>query len=279
MRDYLIYTSAGEAANVKHWASSDSRNYDIWITNYSEIPNLNRQYADYYDERKGSKIPNLYDVFMQHEDLLRQYKAVMVADDDITISPQSLSALFRILVDQDLWMLQPAFSRFGKVSHKITQRRLKTSHRYVNFIEITCPMFPIGKLLEFLKVYSTEIPTITGIDYWLPYFFGINQEHRYAISVKFYYINPREQFKRVSSRAIDLVSNAKERKSAVAITLKSLGIRNFNYQEYSSITRPIHEQLIALPKFLLEVAFQRCWTVASKIRQAVRTIQHCAIST
>ena len=274
MRDYLIYTSAGEAANVKHWASSDSRNYDIWITNYSELPNLNRQYADHYNKCKGSKIPNLSAVVKQHEDIFRKYKAVMVADDDVIISPRPLSALFRVLEQQDLWMLQPAFSGFGKVSHKITQRRLKTSLRYVNFVEITCPIFPTEKLLEFLNVYTPEMATIVGIDYWLPYFFGIDQERKYAISDKYYCINPREQFKRVTSRAIDSVSSANERKSAVAVTLKSLGIRNFNYQEYSSIKRPIHEQLIAFPKFLLELAFQGCWNVASKIRQAVSTIQH-----
>jgi len=116
LREYLIYTSAGEDANVKVWASSKSRNYDIWVTNYTDQPGLNKEYADYYNEHVGTKIPNLYDVFLNHPDILRQYKAIMVADDDVLISPRWLSRLFKLSVDYDLWMLQPAFSRFGKIS-------------------------------------------------------------------------------------------------------------------------------------------------------------------
>lgn len=56
MREYLIYTSAGEDANVKVWASSKTRNYDIWVTNYTDQPGLNSEYADFYNEHGGSKI-------------------------------------------------------------------------------------------------------------------------------------------------------------------------------------------------------------------------------
>ena len=86
---------------------------NIWITNYTDTSALNKEYCDYYNERKGSKFQNLKAVFEEHRDQLSRYKAIMVADDDILISPKSLSALFNILVDKNIWILQPAFSSFG----------------------------------------------------------------------------------------------------------------------------------------------------------------------
>ncbi len=218
MREYLIYTSAGEDANVKVWASSKSRNYDIWVTNYTDQPGLNKEYADYYNEHVGTKIPNLYDVFLNHPDILRQYKAIMVADDDVLISPRWLSRLFKLSVDYDLWMLQPAFSHFGKISHPLTARRLNSELRFVNFVEITCPIFPMDKLMDFLSVYSLDMPSIAGIDYRLPYFYGIERENKYAISDSWYCINPREQFKPHHKHAIDRASSQASRKNMIATT-------------------------------------------------------------
>ena len=265
MREYLIYTSAGEDANVKVWASSKSRNYDIWVTNYTDQPDLNKEYADYYNEHIGTKITNLYDVFLNHPDILRQYKAIMVADDDVLISPRWLSRLFKLSVEYDLWMLQPAFSRFGKISHPLTARRLSSDLRFVNFVEITCPIFPTHKLVDFLSVYSLDMPSPTGLDYWLPYFFGIEKENKYAISDRWYCINPREQFKPHHKRAIDRASSQDSRKTMIATTLKEIGIRQFTYREYASVPRPFFRRVLALPAFLAELSFVWAWTNGAKL--------------
>ena len=66
MRKYLIYTSAGSSANVRFWVSKKDRDYDVWITNHSGIPGLNREYADFYNERSGTKIPNLHQVYREN---------------------------------------------------------------------------------------------------------------------------------------------------------------------------------------------------------------------
>jgi hypothetical protein len=165
MRDYLIYTSADSAANVKQWYSSTKRIYDIWVTNYTDTTSLNREYSDFYNEHKGSKFQNLKYVFREHRDFLSKYKAIMVADDDIIISPNSLNALFKILEDNDLWMLQPAFSRFGKISHAIPRRNLFSSLRYTNFVEVCCPLFKTDKLFDFLSAHDPEESTDYGLDW------------------------------------------------------------------------------------------------------------------
>jgi len=153
LREFLIYTSAGDSANVKQWYKGPNRNYDIWVTSFSDTPNKNAEYADYYNEHRGLKFPNLYNVFLENRSILSSYKAVMVLDDDIIIPPRSISKLFELLIVKDLWLLQPAFSRLGIVSHEITKRRLFYCLRYTNFVEVACPIFRTHKLLEILDIY------------------------------------------------------------------------------------------------------------------------------
>lgn len=78
------------------------------------------------------------------------------------------------------------------------------------------------------------MPSIAGIDYWLPYFFGIERENKYAISDSWYCINPREQFKRHHKHVIDSVSSPDCRNAMIATTLKELGVRQFIYREYAN---------------------------------------------
>ena len=211
MRDYLIYTSAGGASNVKQWYASNNRKYDIWVTNYSDTGLLNKEYSDYYNESKGSKFQNLKAVFMENRELLSHYKAIMVLDDDIIISPHSLDKLFCTLISNNLWVLQPAFSRFGKISHNITKRQLLSSLRNTNFVEVGCPIFRTDKLFDFLTVYKPEMSSCYGLDYWFLHHLGLNRKNRYAVSDKYYCINPYDIFKSCGRREIDSLNSHQER--------------------------------------------------------------------
>jgi hypothetical protein len=273
MRDYLVYTSAGKAANIKQWYASAHRNYDIWVTNYSSVPSLNKKYADYYNERKGSKFENLQSIYREHVDILSNYKAIWVADDDIIISPQSLSALFRTLGDMDLWLLQPAFSRFGKISHKVTERRFMSNLRFTSFVEETCPIFRTDKLLDFLSVYRPELTRVFGIDWWYTDYFGLDHQNRYAISDKYYCINPRDFFKPGGRREINLLNSSQEQVSMCNDVLRELGLARFEYKEYQKIPLNLIVALSSLPVFTLEVIFALFLPLLSKLREYYRKWQ------
>lgn len=255
MKDYLIYTSAGYAANVKQWRSSANGNYDIWITNYTDTKSLHKEYSDYYNERKGSKFHNLKAVFDEQRNLLAKYKAIMVADDDIIISPKSLAALFTLLTENDIWILQPAFSRFGKISHNITRRRLETSLRYTSFIEVTCPIFKTEKLLDFLSAYRPELSLAYGVDWWYLHHLGKDERRRYAISDKYYCINPRDRFKPGGRREIDRLYTEAQRLSMWEDIKREIGIDSFPQQEFSKIEKNLFELMTAYPMYLVEVLF------------------------
>mgnify|MGYP002713165391 CR=1 FL=1 len=257
MRDYLVYTSAGRAANVRQWFLSAHRNYDIWITNYTDTTALNREYADYYNAHPGSKFQNLKTLYDKHQAQLRNYKAIMVADDDIIISPTSLSALFTLLTDKDLWILQPAFSRFGKISHRITRRRLTTSLRYTNFVEVTCPMFRTDKLLDFLSIYRPELSSCYGIDWWFLNHLRTEHTDKIAISDTHYCINPLDRFKPGGRRQIDFLNTHEERISMWLTIKRETGIDSFDHQEFRRLPKGIIALVFSVPMFATEIIFNK----------------------
>lgn len=271
MRDYLVYTSAGHASNVRKWWSSSDRNYDIWVTNYTDTPALNSEYCEFYNERKGSKFQNLKAVCETHRSQLAAYKGIMVADDDIIISPHAISALLSLLTSHDLWILQPAFSRFGKISHKITQRQLSPALRYTNFIEVTCPVFRTDKLLDFLAVYRADLSTCYGVDWWFLDHLGGGQQARYAISDTYYCTNPRACFKPGRRREINRLATRKQRVAMWHAIEREVGIHSFKKQQYCTRSKRPIEMLKAVPMFLAEVLFDDAFSALVNIKRSLRT--------
>lgn len=269
VRDFLIYTSAGHASNVRQWWLSTDRNYDIWVTNYTDTPALNSEYCEYYNERKGSKFQNLKAVFETHRSRLAGYKGIMVADDDIIMPPRALSALLGLLEEHDLWVLQPAFSRFGKISHKITARRLRTALRYTNFVEVTCPVFRTDKLMDFLAAYRPELSTCYGIDWWFMAHLGADQQQRYAISDRYYCINPRDCFKAGRRREIDRLGTHEQRVAMWRTIECEVGVHSFRQREYSRLGRRTLERLTCLPVFVAEALFDEAFSALVKFKRSL----------
>src|SRR5262249_54622072 len=114
-RKYLVYTSAGARASLERWRTGD-RTFDLWIPYYGEGDDPHRPLADLYNRRKGSKFQNLHHAYLTWPGLFERYSAVMVMDDDIAISGSSISRLFDIREQYDLWVLQPAFHPRGRIS-------------------------------------------------------------------------------------------------------------------------------------------------------------------
>ena len=118
--NYLVFTSAGDNANIHHWKNG-RQNFDLWISYYGDTEQKYLDLSDFYIAKKGGKFPNLHYVFEHWEDILDHYQAILVMDDDIIISGCSISRLFEVREQYDLWLLQPAFDSRGKISHPITQ--------------------------------------------------------------------------------------------------------------------------------------------------------------
>lgn len=273
MRRFLIYTSAGKHNNVHHWVNTRERSYDIWVTNYSDKPGLLKDVADFYSERKGAKFPNLLEVILNHRKQIEQYQAIMIADDDIIISPKKLERLFSQLVAQDLWIITPAFSRIGKITHDTTERKLTSRYRYTNFAEVTCPIFRTDRLLEFMDTYDAEV-TCFGVDWWYLNFLNDTSHQKLVISDENYCINPRDAQKNTKVREIDKYISHDGRVLHWERKKEELGISSFEKVVYRSVERPLHEVILASPFFAFEILFDRALKLRllSPIKRVARKV-------
>jgi hypothetical protein len=203
---YLVYTSAGDNANIHFWLKSFDeqkvdKNFDLWITYYGDQEDRYKEISDYYNIRKGAKFPNLLDVYQKWNDILANYEAVFVLDDDIVIDCIRINRLFEIREEYDLWLLQPAFDPRGKISWQITKINPSCFLRYTNFVENGCVLFRRDKLDQFMKVYDPELFG-WGIDLWYLHEIG---EHPKKIAVidAITCINPHDSWKKGGQREFE----------------------------------------------------------------------------
>ncbi len=180
----LVYTSGGDNSNIHYWlkrfdGKKADKKFDLWITYYGDQENRFKEIADFYNMRKGGKFPNLLYVYQQWKDILGNYEAIFVLDDDIIIDCNGINRLFEVQEQYDFWLLQPAFDPRGKISHAITKIKPSCFLRYTNFVECACPLFRKDKLDDFMRMFD---PVLTGwgIDLWYHHVLG---EHPKKIAI------------------------------------------------------------------------------------------------
>ncbi|MBD1390568.1 hypothetical protein IC617_14110 [Neiella sp. HB171785] len=239
----LVFSSVGDKSNVKQWLEG-KRNFDLFVCYYGDNECAVKEQADYYLERKGGKFPNLKYVFDHHRDILDRYDAIYVSDDDIGITTAEINQLFSIRQEFDLWVLQPAFSLFGKISHSITKRQPTNYIRYTNFLEVTCPLFRTDKLTEFLDVYDPSLIGY-GVDWWFLHTLGYNLDKRVAIVDAISCLNPRDDVKGGTREIASLQSNHKRMKEWDRVS-DTYDIKEWPKQTLGVVKLPLAQQLQAI---------------------------------
>lgn len=243
-RKYLVYTSAGDHANLCGWLKGD-RTFDLWITYYGQDGDRFRSVADLYNRRHGSKFQNLHHAYQTWPSLFEGYAAVMVMDDDIVITGSAISRLFDIRQERDLWVLQPAFHPRGKNSHPITVAHAGLFLRYTNFVEMGCPLFRKDKLDSFMRVYDPVLSGF-GMDWWFLDVMGEDLRGKVAIIDAITCVNPHD-FTKGGLRQMDQLQALADRVAAWQEIKKRYGIRSEGRGqiEFEAIPKPIGSRLLA----------------------------------
>lgn len=120
-------------------------------------------------------------------------------DDDIIINASGISRLFEIRRQFGLWLLQPAFSPAGRISHPITAVHPLKMLRYTNFVEMNCPLFQKNKLDDFMHIYDPALE-VYGVDWWYLEKLGPVPAGKMAIIDEVYCINPHTSTKKDGRR-------------------------------------------------------------------------------
>lgn len=220
-KNFLVFTSAGDNANLDMWLDGH-RNFDLCITYYGNKKDHYKELTPFYLQNKDAKFPNLLLWHRNNPGFLQQYAAIMVIDDDVILSCEDINQLFKWQQKMDLWLLQPAFSPKGKVSHITTQHKPGYKLRYTNFVEMTCPIFRTDKLLSFLEVFDPSLKG-WGTDYWFTQHLGGTQD-RIAIIDAVPCINPFDETKPRGKREIDRLQSTETRRQTWFDLADKLGL-------------------------------------------------------
>ncbi|MCF4007796.1 hypothetical protein [Rheinheimera sp. UJ63] len=239
-RKWLIFTSAGDNSNIQQWLGAE-RKYDVFVVYYGPTEFLLKNDCEVYKVRKGGKYQNLHYFYNEARDYFNQYEAILVMDDDIEIPTANINALFHLRENRKFDLLQSAFDRRGKISHKITEFNPLASIRITNFIEVTCPVFSQRALVAFLNEYDPTV-NATGVDWWFCSIvernFGLDS---IAISDDITCLNPHDLDKNpIGNREIDrLLSREQRNQSWIEVKKKhNLELNEGEYVLYHSEYRP-----------------------------------------
>ncbi|WP_143435428.1 hypothetical protein [Henriciella aquimarina] len=146
---------AGAKGLHNQWAvPAEERNYDLLISAYS--PDTPKPTDDdvMFEFRPGAKIAGYMELFKAHHELLSKYKYVALFDDDILCTAEELCELFTLADSNDLKICQPALTHDSYFSYA-GQLKVPGAHmRYVNFIEMMCPIFSQKTLFQIMPLYS-----------------------------------------------------------------------------------------------------------------------------
>jgi hypothetical protein len=218
----LLFTSAGDQNSVSQWLGP-GRRYELAICYYGDKDFPHEGEADIFFRRKGSKFQNLKYLHDNDPTYLGGFSSVLVIDDDIEISKESINQLFNIRDEYELDLLQPAFLSSGRISHPALTRLDGCFGRFINFVEVGCPLFDAHSLIRFLNVYDGSLVG-WGIDHWYSSFFRNSGLNRIAVIDSIPCRNPHTFEKGVDIREIDRLQPIKERHAAWNLKRTELGL-------------------------------------------------------
>jgi hypothetical protein len=190
------------------------RDFDVviaWYGSDEAVARSLRELADLFVPITGGKFQNLWRMWRRGELLIEHYDSVFVADDDVSLESRQIAALFRRRRELDAWILTPAHSPRGSVSHPALLCRRAWDHHFTNFVEVNAPLFRSDALIRFLEEFDGSLVG-WGVDHWYMNVLGEWEAGRYVVDDRVTYLNPKTRTT-TGGREIDRLASPLQRRS------------------------------------------------------------------
>ena len=113
---------------------------------------------------EGLKLSILKKAIESNIEIINQYDSIWLPDDDLSISTDEINLLFMRFNEYFLDAAQPAVKN-NFYNYGVTRKRYFSKLRYVNFIEMMCPLFNTRTLIKLLPTFEINKSGF-GVD-WL----------------------------------------------------------------------------------------------------------------
>ncbi len=136
----LIVTRIGRKSIHGNWLDGQ-REFDVAFSCYDKsIPEIIGRGVD-FEYRPGFKVIG-YDGFLKNRrSLWQQYEHICLMDEDLLAETETLNRMFRLCREHDLKIAQPALSHDSHFTFGGLLQQPRWLLRYVNYIEMMCPIF------------------------------------------------------------------------------------------------------------------------------------------
>lgn len=167
-RRFLIICRVGDKSLHPHWLADKDRNFDIFLSYFGNTPDHYSQDAEYYEQVKGPKWPELHRIINDNSAIIGQYDAVWLPDDDLLADTQTLNRLFNLFMALEFQLAQPALTIDSHVIYKELIAQPKLLARRTNFVEVMAPIFSRQALTHLAPTFI-QSPSGWGLDKLWPY--------------------------------------------------------------------------------------------------------------
>ena len=172
----LVFSSVGDRGEaIRSWIDDDQRDYQTAVIYYGNDPagdwakHLHSK-ADHFAAHAGGKFQNLHWWIDQNPRVLDDFDYVLVADDDLRITPDTVVRIVRTARGYNLPVASPSHSPDGRISwpHMASRGSGRRENEraagvvLTNFVEMTCPLFEVDALRAFLDLFRGFASQLIG---------------------------------------------------------------------------------------------------------------------
>jgi hypothetical protein len=141
-RRNLVVVNAGDTSLHPRWLNeASSRNFDMFVSYFGNVPDKFRAGADYYENLAGLKWPTLARLCSQRQELFSMYDAFWFPDEDILADTRTICRMFDLFHASNLWLAQPALGAGSFATYKELLQIRHARLRFTDFVEVMCPLF------------------------------------------------------------------------------------------------------------------------------------------
>ena len=176
-RANLVVLRAGDDSLHNTWwdegAANPERNWDLCVSYYGKDLEKLSGPLDYLAHQPlQRKFQAIYDLFYPSSPLWN-YDRIWLPDDDLATNWADINRMFHLSRKYGLLLSQPSL-RPGSdcfISHEVVTQRPHSILRYVDFVEVMCPIFSPAALQICLGTFRDSISGF-GLDYLWPALLG-----------------------------------------------------------------------------------------------------------
>ncbi|MEL6640104.1 MAG: hypothetical protein AAFP98_02125 [Pseudomonadota bacterium] len=159
---FLIVTRVGRQSLHSAWIDGVADlGIDTVLSAYQDISDHTRTGVT-VEQRPGRKVEGYASFLRDRRDMWTQYDYICLLDEDLAASSDTFATAFDLAQRHRLLLSQPALTHDSYFTYAACVRQPVWDLRYVNFVEMMCPIFRVDALEQVTPLFEEGLES--GID-------------------------------------------------------------------------------------------------------------------